>query len=108
MTCGYLRGSVSQGRRDKSPLMPEPVDPPPMTPHEEREWRAEFKRAGRRVVLEKHLDYRPLIKRDLAIVWLRELDKADEFTRSWSFDIAVAGIVISILALIVAVIALLK
>jgi hypothetical protein len=88
--------------------MPEPVDPPPMTPHEEREWRAEFKRAGRRVVLEKHLDYRPLIKRDLAIVWLRELDKADEFTRSWSFDIAVAGIVISILALIVSVIALVK
>jgi hypothetical protein len=60
------------------------------------------------VVLEKHLDYRPLIKRDLAVVWLRELDKADEFIRSWSFDIAVAGIVISILALIVAVIALLK
>ena len=79
-----------------------------MTAHEEREWRAEFKRLGRRVVLEKHLDYRPLIKRDLAIVWLRELDKADEFIRSWSFDIAVAGIVISILALIVAVIALLK
>jgi formyltetrahydrofolate synthetase len=88
--------------------MPEPLDPPPMTPHEEREWRAEFKRAGRRVVLEKHLDYRPLIKRDLAIVWLHELDKADEFVRSWSFYIAVASIVISILALIVAVIALSK
>jgi hypothetical protein len=59
-------------------------------------------------VLEKHLDYRPLIKRDLAIRWLNELDKADEFIRSWSFDIAVAGIVISFIALIVAVIALLK
>jgi hypothetical protein len=41
-------------------------------------------------------------------VWLHELDKADEFVRSWSFYIAVASIVISILALIVAMIALLK
>jgi len=77
-----------------------------MTPHEERKWdrRTEFKRLGREMVREQHKHWRPLRGRDLAVVWLREQEKADEFRRSWSFDIAVAGFVISIIALAVAVI----
>jgi hypothetical protein len=33
--------------------MPEPVEPSPLTDHEEAKWRAEFKRRGREVVYEQ-------------------------------------------------------
>ena len=60
------------------------------------------------MVQEKHQDFRPLIKLDLAVVWLREQEWHDEFRRIWSFDIVIAGIVISFIALVVAIIALYK
>ena len=61
--------------RGTVPSMPEQVDLPPMTPHEEREWRAEFKSLGREMVREQRKHWRPLRSRDLAVVWLREQEK---------------------------------
>jgi hypothetical protein len=52
-----------------------------MTPHEERKWRAAFKRRGYNVVREDHKNFRPLRMRDLTIVWLREQERADELGR---------------------------
>jgi hypothetical protein len=89
-------------------MMPDPADPPPMTPHEKREWRAEFESMGREAVRGWAPNIRPQSKRQLAVKWLREQEKGDEFRTQWSFEIAVAGIVISCLARLVAVIALHK
>jgi hypothetical protein len=84
------------------------TDPPPITPKEESKWRAEFERMGRRHVLAQHQNFHPRNKSKLAVKWLREGEKTEEFRRRWSFEISVASIGISILALIVGVIALVK
>lgn len=71
----------------------------PLTPTEERKWRAEFKRRGREVVRAQHQDYRPYIKRDLAVVWLREQETAAERRERGTFWIAVAVLVLTIIGI---------
>ena len=46
------------------------------TAKEELKWRAEFETLGREAVRAKSSDFRPYIKRDLAVRWLREQELA--------------------------------
>jgi len=46
------------------------------TAKEELKWRAEFEALGREAVRAKSSDFRPYIKRDLAVRWLREQELA--------------------------------
>jgi len=62
-----------------------------LTDKEERKWRAEFKRRACEAVRADHHTYRPYIKRDLAVVWLREQEVAQERRDRWTLDAAIAA-----------------
>jgi hypothetical protein len=83
--------------------MPEPVEPPPPTAKQKREWRAEFKRLGREAVRHQlnsggiPLELRR--KREVAMEWLREKERATEWREQWTFWIAVAILVLTIIGI---------
>jgi len=81
--------------------MPEPVEPSKLTAREERKWRAEFNRRGREAVREQHRSFRPYIKRDLAVAWLREQEAASESRARWTLGAAIAAAVIGFVTLLV-------
>jgi hypothetical protein len=74
-----------------------------LTAIEERKWRAEFKRDGREAVRQQlRFGLAPHLKRDLAIVWLREQERAAERRERGTFWIAVAVLVLTILGILIA------
>jgi hypothetical protein len=83
--------------------MPEPVEPSPLTDHEEAKWRAEFKRRGREVVYEqaRRDQFNPEKIERLAYQWLREQEAAAEWRKRATFWIAIAALVISISGFVV-------
>lgn len=70
-----------------------------LTDREERKWRREFKALGREAVRERHHDFRPYIKRDLAVRWLREQEAAAEWRERATFWIAVAVLVLTVVGI---------
>jgi hypothetical protein len=76
-------------------------DPPPLTPAEERKWRAEFKRRGREVVYEQARSdkFNPEKVERLAYQWLREQEAVTERRERWTFWIAAAVLVLTIVGI---------
>jgi hypothetical protein len=70
-----------------------------LTAKEELKWRAEFETLGREAVRAKSSDFRPYIKRDLAIRWLREQELAAERRERGTFWIAVAVLVLTVVGI---------
>lgn len=75
-----------------------------LTAKEERKWRAEFKQRGREAVRAEQQNYRPFIKRDLAVKWLREQEAAQERRDRWTLDAAIAAAVLAAIGIVVAII----
>jgi hypothetical protein len=92
--------------------MPEPIDPPPMTEREEVEWRAEFARMGEEAL--RHMvnfnpgNLNPRSKRALAQTWLREQKERAESRERWTFRIAVAILVLTIIGIVLDTIGLFR
>jgi hypothetical protein len=80
--------------------MPDPVELAKLTRAQKRKWRKEFQKRGRAVVSEqvRRDVFNPLCVEEFAYEWLRKMERVSERRERWTFWIAIAILVLTIIS----------